>query len=74
MLLVNRDIKVGNKYLLMKDIGVNNYMLNEEIKFIFDPNFMLNPHLSIKKPESFHLKAIKRSDKIRNWLFTKLKI
>ncbi len=57
----------------MRDIGVENYKINEEIKYLFDPNYILNPHLSIKKPESF-FKQIKRNNKLHNYLLTKLKL
>jgi hypothetical protein len=57
----------------MRDIGVENYLVNEEIKYLFDPNCILNPHLSIKKPES-PFKIIKRQNKIWNYLLTKLEI
>jgi hypothetical protein len=57
----------------MRDIGVENYLVNEEIKYLFDPNYILNPHLSIKKPES-HFKMMKRQNKIWNYLLTKLEI
>jgi hypothetical protein len=57
----------------MRDIGVENYLINEEIKFMFDPNYILNPHLSIRKPES-HFKLVKRSNKVWNYLLTKLEI
>lgn len=56
----------------MRDLGVANYYLNEEIKFLFDPNYILNPHLSIRKPEFF--KIIKRSNKIWNYFLTKLEL
>jgi hypothetical protein len=56
----------------MRDIGVENYMINEEIKYMFDSNYILNPHLSIKKPEPF--KSIKRSNKIWNYLLTKVEL
>ncbi len=64
---------MNSKYHLMRDIGVGNYLLNEEIKCLFDPNFILNPHLSIRKPES-QTKRIKRSNKIWNYFLTKLGI
>ncbi len=57
----------------MRDIGVENYLINEEIKYLFDPNYILNPHLSIKKPESA-FKMMKRSNKVWNYLLTKLEI
>jgi hypothetical protein len=60
---------VNTKYHLMRDIGVVNYYLNEEIKYLFDPNYIINPHLSIKKPSS-QFKEIKRSNKIWNYFLT----
>jgi hypothetical protein len=63
---------VETKYYLMRDIGVFNYFVNEDIKQFFDPNYILNPHLSIKKPDTWGIKAIRRSNKIKNWFITKL--
>jgi len=57
----------------MRDLGVENYMINEEIKYLFDPNYILNPHLSIRKPESI-FKTLKRNNKIWNYLLTKMEI
>ena len=57
----------------MRDIGVENYLINEEIKSMFDPNNILNPHLSIVKPE-YQFKLMKRSNKVWNYLLTKLEI
>lgn len=68
---MNNNLKVNSKYHLMRDIGVENYLLNEDIKYLFDPNYILNPHVSIRRPEST-IKLIKRSNKIWNYLLTKL--
>jgi hypothetical protein len=57
----------------MRDIGVENYFINEEIKLMFDPNYILNPHLSIKKPDST-FKIMKRSNKLWNYVITKLEL
>ena len=54
----------------MRDLGYENYILNEDIKAIFDPNFILNPHLSIIKPHP--LKHLKRKNKYLNYLFSKI--
>lgn len=47
----------------MKDIGTENYYLHEDIKALFDPNHILNPHLSVKKPETY-LEDLSRRNKI----------
>jgi hypothetical protein len=60
--------------MLKRDIGVNNYHIIEDIKEVFDPNNILNPHLSISKPDIWSFKLIKRENKIVNYLLSTFEI
>ena len=54
----------------MRDIGVNSYYINGNIKQLFDPNSILNPQLSILKPDP--LKYLRYTNKFFNYYFSKL--
>jgi len=43
-----------------------------EIKNLFDPNLLLNPQIDLKRHGI--IKKIKKSDKVKNYLFNKLRI
>ncbi len=58
---------------MMRDLGVGNFMVNEEVKKLLDSKFILNPHLSVKRADSL-IKIMKRNNKLYNYLFTKIKI
>lgn len=55
----------------MREVGVGNYALQEEIKNTVDPLFLLNPHLSVVKPD--WIKNARRKSKMLNSLMQKLK-
>ena len=69
---LNNNIILNTKYDLMREIGYNNYFIDEDIKHKFDPNYVLNPHLCFPKPKFFEF--LKRQSRIWNYLFTKVKI
>ena len=56
----------------MREIGNNNFLMHIDIKQYFDPNYILNPHLSNIRPNYFS--QLKRRNKIINYICTKLKI
>jgi hypothetical protein len=60
--------------MLKRDVGVNNYAVIEDIKELLDPNYILNPHLSIKKPDIWSFKLIKRENKIVNFILSTFEI
>lgn len=60
------------KYTTQRHLGVNLYSLNEEIKKLFDPYYILNPHVSLKKP--YGIKLMKRNSKFKNYLVNKLEL
>jgi len=70
--LVNKHLNYNTKYHLIRDIGVNSYDINGNIKHYFDPNYILNPHLSILKPDP--LKHLRRTNKYFNYYFSKLRL
>jgi len=69
-IFINNHLKVNSKSFLMRDLGFHNYIINEDLKAVFDPNFLLNPHLSLIKPPP--LKSLKRENKYLNYLFNKI--
>jgi hypothetical protein len=71
-IFINNHIKVNSKAFLMRDLGFENYILNEDLKAVFDPNYILNPHLSIIKPHP--LKYVKRHNKHLNYLLSKIEL
>ena len=69
---MNYNMVLNTKYDLMREIGYNNYFFIEQLKYYFDPNYILNPHLTFKKP--FNLDELKRNNKFINYIFTKVKL
>ena len=69
---LDSNLPLNNKYDLMREIGFNNYYANEDLKYYFDPNYILNPHLCFKKPSFFDM--LKKKSKIINYIFNKAKI
>lgn len=69
---LNSNVVLNPKCDLTQEIGFNNYIINEDLKFYFDPLYILNPNLSIYKPN--YVERLKRRSKIINYLFTTLKI
>ena len=69
---LNQNITIPNRFDQMREIGSNNFLMHIDIKQYFDPNYILNPHLSNIRPNYFEL--LKRRNKIINYICTKLKI
>jgi hypothetical protein len=57
---------------LKREIGEKNMEYLREIKNLFDPNLLLNPQIDLKRHGI--IKKIKKSDKVKNYLFNKLRI
>jgi hypothetical protein len=73
-IFIDDKLNVINKYEFMREIGVNSYYLIEELKYLFDPNCILNPHLSIKRPDQWTFKPFKRENKIINYSLSNLEL
>ena len=71
-LFFNQNIAIPNRFDQTREIGNNNLLMHIDIKQYFDPNYILNPHLSNLRPNYFS--QLKRRNKIINYICTKLKI
>lgn len=71
-ILVNEPIKLYRDIYLIKEIGVKNFEFIREMKYLFDPHIILNPHISLKKSD--FIKDIRSKDKVKNYIFDKIKI
>ena len=69
---LNQNINIPNRFDQMREIGLNNFIMHQDIKQYFDPNYILNPHLCNIKPNFFSL--LKRKNRFINYIFTKMKI
>lgn len=69
---LDSNVILNPKCDLTQEIGFNNYIINEDLKYYFDPLYILNPNLSIYKPN--YLERLKRRSKFINYFLTKMKI
>lgn len=60
------------QYNTQRCLGYNQFYINEDLKDMFDSQYILNPHYSLKKPSG--TKLLKRNNKVLNYLFKKFNI